>query len=77
MTFGPGKWAGRPIVPTGRSCDTWKVVSQTQILLSIIALIVLELYHLKWIWWEYWDCRSCGTKNKHCGGCSSRWVMYL
>ena len=52
-------------------------MSQTQILLSIVALIVLELYHLKWIWWEYWDCRTCSTKNKHCGCPGTKWVLYL
>ena len=52
-------------------------MSQTQILLSIVALIVLELYHLKWIWWEYWDCRRCSTKNMHCACPGTKWVLYL
>jgi hypothetical protein len=51
-------------------------VSQTQILLWCIALIVLELNHLKWIWWTYWECAKCGRKHKDCS-CSSKWVMYL
>ena len=52
-------------------------MSQTEILLSIVALIVLELDHLKWIWWEYWDCRTCSTKNKHCGFTGTKWVLSL
>jgi hypothetical protein len=51
-------------------------LSQTQILLWCIALIVLELNHLKWIWWTYWECAKCSRKHKDCG-CSSKWIMYL
>jgi hypothetical protein len=51
-------------------------VSQTQILLWCIALIVLELNHLKWIWWTYWECGKCGRKHKDCG-CGSKWIMFL
>jgi hypothetical protein len=53
-------------------------VSQTQTLLWILALFVLEVNHLKWIWWEHWDCRSCSTKHKDCAcGSTARWIMYL
>ena len=53
-------------------------VSQTQILLWIVALFVLEVNHLKWIWWEYWACRRCTVKHKDCScGATNRWVMYL
>jgi hypothetical protein len=41
-------------------------MSQTQILLWCIALIVLELNHLKWIWWTYWERAKCGRKQKDC-----------
>jgi hypothetical protein len=51
-------------------------MSDSQILLACIALIVLEVNHLKWIWWEYWTCSKCDRKNKDCG-CSSKWVMFL
>jgi hypothetical protein len=51
-------------------------MSQTTILLWIVALLLLELNHLRWIWWEYWDCRKCGKKHKACG-CGVKWVMYL
>jgi hypothetical protein len=50
-------------------------MSQTQILLWCIALIVLELNHLKWIWWTYWECAKCGRKHKDCD-CGSKWVMF-
>jgi hypothetical protein len=53
-------------------------VSQTAILLWILALLALEIQHLKWIWWEYWDCRSCSVKHKDCAcGATQRWVMFL
>ena len=53
-------------------------VSQTSILLWILALLVLEVNHLKWIWWEFWDCRSCAVKHKDCAcGATRAWVMYL
>lgn len=51
-------------------------MSQTQIFLWCIGLIVLEVNHLKWIWWTYWECAKCGRKHKDCG-CGSKWVMYL
>jgi hypothetical protein len=54
------------------------IVSQTQILLWIVALLVLEVNHLKWIWWEHWSCRACTAKHKDCAcGSTSRWFMYL
>ena len=53
-------------------------VSQTEILLWIVALLLLELNHLKWIWWEHWSCRSCSVKHKDCAcGSTARWIMYL
>ena len=52
-------------------------LSQTQILIWCVVLIVLELNHLKWIWWTYWDCSKCGRKHKDCGACGSKWVMFL
>jgi len=53
-------------------------VSQTAILLWILALLALEIQHLKWIWWEYWDCRSCSEKHKDCAcGATRAWVMFL
>lgn len=52
-------------------------MSQTQILLWIVALLVLELNHLKWIWWENWDCRRCRLKHKDCACGTTKWVMYL
>jgi hypothetical protein len=60
------------------AADTVITVSQTQILLWIVALFVLEVNHLKWIWWEYWSCRACTVKHKDCAcGATSRWLMYL
>jgi hypothetical protein len=53
-------------------------VSQTAILLWILALFALEVQHLKWIWWEYWDCRTCSAKHKDCAcGATRPWVMFL
>jgi hypothetical protein len=58
--------------------DIVAVVSQTEILLWIVALFILEVNHLKWIWWEHWACRSCDAKHKDCAcGSTARWVMYL
>ena len=37
-------------------------LTQTQILLWCIALIILELNHLKWIWWTYWEYAKCGPQ---------------
>ena len=53
-------------------------LSQTQILLWCIALIVLELNHLKWIWWDRWHCRACGVVNRQCAcGRAHRIMRYL
>jgi hypothetical protein len=60
---------------SGPTCHG-QAVSQTQILLGCVALIVLEVNHLKWIWWEHWQCGKCGRKHKDCG-CSSKWMMLL
>ena len=63
---------------TPRDADTLDNVSQTEILLWIVALFVLEVNHLKWIWWEHWSCRACTVKHKDCAcGATARWVMYL
>jgi hypothetical protein len=60
------------------TADTLEVMSQTTILLWILALFILEVNHLKWIWWEYWTCRTCTVVHKDCScGQTSRWVMYL
>jgi hypothetical protein len=52
-------------------------VSQTELFLAIVGLIVLEIYHWKWIWWEHWMCRSCGTQNKNCSCGPPKWFTYL
>jgi hypothetical protein len=52
------------------------LLSRTQLFLSIIAMIVLELYHLKWIWLTEWSCRKCSRKNLECA-CGRRWIRYL
>jgi hypothetical protein len=63
---------------TRPAADTLEVVSRTEILLWILALLILEVNHLKWIWWEHWDCRSCAVKHKDCAcGSTARWIMYL
>ena len=64
--------------PLPRHADTLEVVSRTEILLWILALLILEVNHLKWIWWEHWSCRACTVKHKDCAcGSTSRWLMYL
>jgi hypothetical protein len=61
-----------------KHADTLEDVSQTTILLWILALFILEVNHLKWIWWEFWTCRTCTVAHKDCTcGKTSRWVMYL
>jgi hypothetical protein len=57
--------------PTGSECDLLRV-SQTQLLVAIAVLIVVEINHLKWIWWTQWQCRTCGVKNRDCD-CSDKW----
>jgi len=65
-------------LPIRQNGDTLDRVSQTEILLWIVALFVLEVNHLKWIWWEYWDCRACSAKHKDCAcGATARWMMFL
>ena len=39
-------------------------MSDGQILIWCLALILLEFQHLKWIVWEHWDCRRCGVKHR-------------
>jgi hypothetical protein len=41
-------------------------MSDGQILIWCLALILLEFQHLKWIVWEHWDCRRCGVKHREC-----------
>jgi hypothetical protein len=60
------------------TADTLGEMSQTAIVLWIVALFVLEVNHLKWIWWEFWTCKSCAAAHKDCAcGQTSRWLMYL
>ena len=51
-------------------------LSQTQVLIWIVVLLVLEYNHFRWIWWEHWACRRCGEKHKACA-CSRKWLMEL
>jgi hypothetical protein len=55
----------------GSECDLLRV-SQTQLLVAIAVLIVVEINHLKWIWWTQWQCRTCNAKNRDCP-CSDKW----
>jgi hypothetical protein len=74
--------SGRPFlaesIVTKRSLVRYKAdfVSQTGVLLWIVALFALEVQHLKWIAWEYWDCRRHGVKNKECR-CKARLMLLL
>ena len=52
------------------------VLSPTELLISIIALIAVEILHLKWIWLTERSCRRCRLKNLECG-CSGNWMRYL
>ena len=52
-------------------------MSQTELFLAILGLIVLEIYHLKWIWWEHWLCRTCQTQHKNCGCALPTWFRIL
>lgn len=47
-------------------------MTQTQVLVGILILFVVEVNHLKWIWWNHWQCRKCGIRNRDCG-CSDKW----
>ena len=53
------------------------LMDQTQILLWILALVILEIFHFKWIWWTEWSCRKCGRKNQDCPCEGTKWMMYL
>ena len=57
--------------PRGPACDLLKM-SQTELLVAITVLIVVEINHLKWIWWTQWQCRTCNAKNRDCP-CSDKW----
>jgi hypothetical protein len=59
-----------------RSGRKTTLVSDTGILLWIVALIALEIQHLKWIAWEHWNCRKHRVKNKECR-CKARLMVYL
>jgi hypothetical protein len=52
------------------------VLTKTELLASITAMIVLEVYHLKWIWLSEWGCRKCRRKNIDCA-CDGRWLKYF
>jgi len=52
------------------------VLTKTELLASITAMIVLEVYHLKWIWLSEWGCRKCQRKNIDCA-CDGRWLKYF
>ena len=52
-------------------------MSQTQVFLWIVALIVLEIFHLKWIVWTQWACRKCSRKHKDCACDGTKWFLYL
>ena len=47
-------------------------MNQTQLLVAITVLIVVEINHLQWIWWTQWQCRTCKAKNRDCP-CSDKW----
>ena len=51
-------------------------MSDSTVLLWIVALIGLEVQHLKWIAWEYWECRRHKMKNKECR-CKARLMLFL
>ena len=59
-----------------RQRRTVHVLTRTELLTSILAMVVLELYHLKWIWLSEWNCGKCARKNLDCG-CSGRWIKYF
>jgi hypothetical protein len=52
------------------------VLTKTELLVSIVVLIAVELLHLKWIWLSEWSCRRCRRRNLECA-CSGRWMKYL
>jgi hypothetical protein len=53
-----------------------RVLTQTQLLASIAAMLAVALLYLKWIWLSEWNCRRCKRTNLDCD-CSGRWVKYL
>ena len=53
-----------------------RVLTQTQLLASIVALIAVALLYLQWIWLSEWNCRRCHRRNLECA-CSGRWTKYL
>jgi hypothetical protein len=53
-----------------------RVLSHSQLLASIVAMLALALFYLKWIWLSEWTCRRCSRKNLECA-CSGRWTRYL
>ena len=71
----------RPIGPLPsarrvRERSEMQILSRTEVLSGIAAMVVLELYHLKWIWLSEWNCRRCSKKNLECA-CGGRWIRYL
>jgi hypothetical protein len=64
-------------LPRGGRVARLRVVNQTQVLLWIVALIVLEIFHFKWIVWTQWACRKCQRKHMDCGCEGIKWFMYL
>lgn len=52
------------------------LLTRTELIGGIAAMIVLELYHLKWIWLSEWNCNKCSRRNLDCA-CSGRWIRYL
>jgi hypothetical protein len=53
-----------------------RVLSDGQLLASIVAMLAIALFYLKWIWLSEWSCRRCNRKNLECA-CSGRWTRYL
>jgi hypothetical protein len=58
--------------PEDAALPGFSSVTQTQILVGILILFVVEVNHLKWIWWNHWQCRKCGVRNRSCA-CSDKW----
>ena len=52
------------------------ILTRNELLVSIVAMIALELYHLKWIWLSNRNCRKCSRTNLECA-CEGRWMRYL
>jgi hypothetical protein len=62
--------------PARGTLDVVHVLSPTELLISIMGLIAIEILHLKWIWLSEWTCRRCRLRNLECE-CSGRWIRYL